>query len=208
MAQFDAIGIGPSVEFDPATVDEATRKGLERALEDSLDLMNASLLRTLPSFNGWMVSKDMGRYGFKYMLRASVVKGGYGNLPEESVYPASLFDGEGNLLSGGKRYTLHFEADHMPPVNGFWSLSIYNLRGFTLEPNEIGRYSIGDRTKGLVHGEDGSLTIWLQHDNPKDPKKNWMPVPSGHFMAVVRMYEPAEAVLDNSYVLPTIDRVD
>lgn len=208
LAQFDAIGIGPSVEFDPDTVDAPTRKGLERALKDAGKVMGASLMRSISAFNGWMSSKDIGRYGYRYMHRASVAKGGYGNLPEESLYPATLLDKDGNLLSGGKRYTLRFEADHMPPVNGFWSLSVYNLRGFTLEPNEIERYSIGDRTKGLVYGEDGSLTIWLQHDNPEDAEKNWLPTPSGHFMAVIRMYEPAAAALDNSYLLPAIEKVD
>ena len=208
LAQFDAIGIGPDVEFDPDTVDEPTRKGLERALKDAGKVMDASLMRSIPAFNGWMISKDIGRYGYRYMHRASVVKGGYGNLPEESLYPSTLFDDEGNLLSGGKRYTLRFEADHMPPVNGFWSLSVYNLRGFTLEPNEIERYSIGDRTKGLVYGEDGSLTIWLQHDNPEDAERNWMPIPAGHFLAVIRMYEPAAAALDNSYLLPAFEAAD
>jgi len=207
MSQFDAIGVGPNADFDPAKLDEATRKGLKKAIKDAQKIIVAATQRTIQSFNGWMISKDIGRYGHKYMHRASVVKGGYGNLPEESLYPARVFDDKGNLLSGSNCYKLHFKAGQLPPVNGFWSLSIYNLRDATLEPNEIERYSIGDRTKGLNYDDDGSLTILLQRTKPEDESANWMPTPAGHFMAVMRLYEPAQSALNNKYKLPPIEEI-
>ena len=107
-------------------------------------------------------------------------------------------------MKGDRVYTLHFEAGQLPPVNGFWSLAAYRLSDAMLEENELQRYSIGDRTRGLKYNEDGSLTLWLQHEHPEDPGKNWLPVPEGVFMAVMRLYEPAEAALSNEYLLPRI----
>jgi hypothetical protein len=96
----------------------------------------------------------------------------------------------------------------MPPVNGFWSLSIYQLSDLQLVDNAIDRYSIGDRTEGLRYNDDGSLTIVLQQQQPEDDKLNWMPVPAGNFAAIMRLYEPSEAALDNSYLLPRIEDIE
>ena len=207
MAQFDAIGVGPGTRFDAETLGEATRRGLLAAIEEGQAIVQAATARTIPDVNGWMISREIGRYGFDYMHRASVVKGGYGNLPEESLYPATLFDAEGRLLDGSSRYRLHFPAGQLPPVDGFWSLSVYNLdENFTLEPNPIGRYSIGDRTEGLLWNEDGSLTIHLQHENPGEGV-NWMPTPAGNFSAIMRLYEPAADALNGDYRLPRIEKL-
>lgn len=208
MAQFDAIGIGPNVTFDVDSLSDPHRNGLVAAIEAGSAIVNASTARTIPDFNGWMISKAIGRYGFDFMQRASVARGGYGNLPEESLYPATLFDEQGNLLNGRHRYRLHFPPGQLPPVDGFWSLSIYNLdENFTLEPNAIGRYSIGDRTDGLVYNEDGSLTLLLQHEQPESGQ-NWMPTPAGNFSAIMRFYEPSEAALQNKYLLPRIELLE
>ncbi len=206
-AQFDAIGVGPQSNFSVSELSDATRRGLEKAIVDGLAIVEAARVRTIPDYNGWMISHKIGRYGYDYMHRASVVKGGYGNLPEESLYPAVVFDSQGRILEGGRTYTLHFEAGKLPPVDGFWSLAAYRLSDTMLEENAIQRYSIGDRTRGLNYNADGSLTLWLQHARPDDPDKNWLPVPAGMFMAVMRMYEPAEAALSNEFLLPRITEV-
>tara|TARA_B110000977_G_scaffold198892_1_gene284825 strand:+ start:109 stop:1524 length:1416 start_codon:yes stop_codon:yes gene_type:complete len=208
IAQFDAIGVGPGSDFDESKLSEARRRGLERAIEDGEAIVLASTQRTIPDFNGWMISNEIGRYGYNYMHRAAVVKGGYGNLPEESLYPAVVFDSSGEVMHGDNRYRLHFAASGLPPVNGFWSLAAYRLPDLQLAPNEIERYSIGDRTEGLTFNEDGSLTLWLQHEQPKDTGANWLPTPEGYFMAVMRLYEPQPEALDNSYLLPRVERVD
>ncbi len=207
MAQFDAIGVGPGSEFDAGNLEDATRRGLLTAIEEGRAIVQASTARTIPDVNGWMISRQIGRYGFDYMHRASVVKGGYGNLPEESLYPATLFDAGGRLLHGGNRYQLHFPAGQLPPVHGFWSLSVYNLdENFSLEPNPLGRYSIGDRTRGLIYADDGSLTIRLQHEDP-GPGVNWLPTPEGNFSAIMRLYEPSAEALDGDYRLPRIEKL-
>jgi hypothetical protein len=208
IAMFNDIGVGPAADFDEAALDEATRNGLLRAIEDGMAIVQASAARTIPDFNGWMISKNIGRYeNYPYMHRASVVKGGYGNLPEESLYPATLFDSQGDLLNGSKRYRLHFPAGQLPPVNGFWSLSVYNIPQMQLVENDIQRYSIGDRTDGIVYGKDGSLTIIMQHETPVGSEVNWLPTPAGNFAAILRFYEPAQAALDNSYLVPRIEEL-
>jgi hypothetical protein len=205
IAMFNQIGVGPAQNFDPTNLSEPARNGLKRAIEDGQALIAAASARTIPDFNGWMISKDIGRYGYKYMHRAAVVKGGYGNLPEESLYPAALTDNEEKLLHGSNTYQLHFKADQMPPVDGFWSLSLYTLNGSQLAPNTLRRYSIGDRNKDLLYSADGSLTITLSHLQPDGDLPNWLPAPEGYFAAVMRLYEPKQAALDNSYQLPRIE---
>ncbi|KEQ19729.1 DUF1254 domain-containing protein [Endozoicomonas numazuensis] len=207
MAQFDLIGIGPNSHFDPEQLSEATLKGLEQALEEGINIVEASELRTLPSYNGWMIPQKVGRYGFDYIQRASVVANGYGNLPEESTYAATLTSGDDDIMTGSNTYKLHFEKGQLPPVKGFWSVATYELPKKQLASNEINRYSIGDRTPGIHFNDDGSLTIWLQSEKPEDPNKNWLPVPEGIFMAVMRMYEPEQAILDKEYQLARIERV-
>ncbi len=207
LAQFDQIGVGPNSDFSEDKLSAAQRRGLLSALEDGRAIVEASTQRTIPDYNGWMISSEIGRYGANYMQRAAVVRGGYGNLPEESLYPARVFDDNGQLLNGGNRYRLHFTADQMSPVDGFWSLSLYRLSDLQLEENAIARYSIGDRTPGLHYGDDGSLTLLLQHDAPSGDS-NWLPAPAGPFLAVMRLYEPRQEVLENDYLLPIIERLD
>ena len=208
MAQFDAIGVGPNSAFDQASLDPARKRGLERALYDGEALVAASTQRSTASYNGWMVSTQIGRYGFDYLQRASVVKGGYGNLPEESLYPAMVFDSDGQLMDGAAIYRLHFPAGSLPPVNGFWSLSVYRLTDYQLEENPIARYSLGDRTEGLQYAADGSLTLWLQNAEPAEGASNWLPTPAGNFLAVMRLYEPSESILSFEYTLPPIERLE
>ena len=209
LAQFDQVGFGPNSNFDPNTIDEATKAGLLRGIQDGVEVVAAGTQRTIPGFNGWMISKQIGRYpNYPLMHRAAVVKGGYGNLPEESLYPARLFDDEGNWLNGDNHYSLRFNADELPPVDGFWSLSVYRISDMQLEENAIKRYSIGDRTSGLQLAADGSLTISLQYQQPASAEANWMPVPAGNFAVVMRFYEPQPAALDNTFLLPKIEKLN
>jgi len=208
MAQLDAIGIGPSAKLDVARLNAETRRGLERALDAGGALVRAASQRTQSAPNGWIVPRAVGRYGFDYVARAVVVRNGYGNLPEESLYAAALLDSEGKLLTGGGRYRVRFEAGALPPVDAFWSLSVYDVRTFKLVENPIQRYSLGNLSRGLRFASDGSLTIALQADEPSDADLNWLPTPRGAlpFIAVMRMYEPHEEALSGKYTLPPVTR--
>jgi hypothetical protein len=115
-------------------------------------------------------------------------------------------DADGVALDGTRSYELRFPSP--PPCRAFWSVTMYDATDFFLVANPIGRYSIGDRTPGLVHAEDGSLTIVLQHDEPAEPwrRANWLPTPAAAFRPILRMYEPGDAVFDGRYELPPIVR--
>jgi hypothetical protein len=141
----------------------------------------------------------------RLVTRALAARGGlWGNHAYEAAYSMTYKDAAGEQLEGDRRYELRFETP--PPVDAFWSVTMYSLPDFYLVENPIGRYSIGDRTPGLRYGDDGSLTLTIQHDRPEDPA-NWLPAPSGRFRPILRMYEPRASVFDGSYALPPITRV-
>ena len=206
--QFRNIGIGGAKPFDIETLTAPTRQGLERAIEAGAKLAETSKRRSVDAYNGWMISKDIGRYGYDYLHRASVVAGGYGNLPEESLYPAVVFDANGELMSGSNRYRITFPPNQLPPSDAFWSLAAYDLWSLRMTENPIARYAIGDRTEGLDYNLDGSLSLLLQHAPPEEGTSNWLPVPSGFFMLVMRLYEPRPEALDHRWVPPVIERLD
>jgi hypothetical protein len=225
--RFEALGLfevdSPFVDPDPA-LSSALRDGLVQGRE----LMEQAL-RSNPSpvQNGWMLTYHVFDYNLdffevgaidddrwkvedqprtRYLLRAGAARGGlWGNHGYEAAYAMVYVDADGQQLNGGSRYQLHF--DIAPPVAAFWSVTMYDTPEFFLVANPIGRYSIGDRTPGL-RTEDGSLTIFIQKDEPESPEEraNWLPTPSGHFRPILRMYEPHESVFDGGYELPPITR--
>jgi len=139
-----------------------------------------------------------------YLARALAARGGlWGNHGYEAAYPMTYVDADGDQLDGGNRYTLTFDQD--PPVQAFWSITMYDLPDFYLVANPIDRYSIGDRTPGLRRDGDGSVTIVLQHEPPVDPS-NWLPAPAAPFRPIMRLYEPAADILDGTYQIPPITK--
>ncbi|MFC9787082.1 DUF1254 domain-containing protein [Rhodococcus sp. NPDC127528] len=141
-------------------------------------------------------------------LRAAAALGGlWGNHGYEAAYAPVYLDADGDELGGDHTYTLTFAQT--PPVDAFWSVTMYDLPDFYLVDNEIDRYSIGDRTPGLVYAEDGSLTVTLSVDEPEDAaaKANWLPTPAGGFRPLLRMYSPRPEVLDGTYEIPPIVKV-
>ena len=124
----------------------------------------------------------------------------------EAAYAMAWDDSDGSPLEGEQSYTLRFEKP--PPVDAFWSVTVYDLPNRHLVANPIDRYSIGDRTPGLSYDDDGSLTLRLQPQRPADDKSaaNWLPTPEGRFRPVLRMYTPRAAIFDGTYELPPIRR--
>jgi hypothetical protein len=113
-------------------------------------------------------------------------------------------DADGDQLDGHHRYVLRLDQD--PPVDAFWSITMYDPPDFYLVANPIDRYSIGDRTPGLRRDRDGSLTIVIQHEQPADTS-NGLPAPAAPFRPLMRLYQPRAAVLDGTYRIPPITRV-
>lgn len=206
LAQFDAVGFGPAARFELKRASEATRRGLQRAVDDARAMLRAASRRPSADIrNGWIFPLNLGVYGYDYLMRATVAFGGYANLPEETVYAALTADTRGEPLVGERDYLLRFAAGSAPPVGAFWSLSAYRTADFSFMPNSLERYSVGDHKADFRTAADGSFTLRVSREPPRDSRENWLPVGDGPFYLIMRLYEPGRAVLDGSYVPPTIE---
>ena len=189
--------------------------GLDPALQDALGgvpqeaqaLMREKLPTLARVANGWQLNTDtMGVYGDYYLKRAIIAMVGLGANPaEDAVYPLAVADADGRPLDGGSDYVLHFERDELPPVDAFWSVTMYDGEGFQAA-NELDRFAIGDRDD-LGYNADGSLDLFLQHESPGDGKtSNWLPAPRGPLGVTMRLYAPQAEVLDGRWAPPAIRR--
>ena len=146
----------------------------------------------------------------KYLARAAAAMFGlYGNDAIEAYYPAGNRDTSGNRLDGSTHdYVLRFDEAELPEVGAFWSMTMYSLPDQLMVENPIARYSLGDRSD-LQYGEDGSLTLYIQHDSPDEKRRsNWLPAPDGPFSVQFRMYLPSEAMLSPLYLPPPVEPVN
>lgn len=189
-------GGGPE---DRALLDEGAAAGAQR-IADERD-------RRAADAGTWSADLGVGRYGDDIDLRAFVARVGWGaNTAEEAVYPLARTDADGIPFDGAHTYRIAFPPGGLPPVDAFWSLSVYGSDMFFV-PHPSGRYAIGDRTPDLVTGDDGSLELVLSHTDP-GPGVNWLPVPDGPFVLMLRLYLPRSSVVDGTYDYPEVVRVD
>jgi hypothetical protein len=150
----------------------------------------------------------VGRYGRDYIGRAIVTRQLLGaNTPQQALYPLADTDITGRALNGSQRYTIRFAKGKLPPARAFWSLTMYTAASF-LYANQINRYAIGDRTRGLHFARDGSLTIYIQHGPPASSaaRANWLPAPAGNFHLALRLYQPKPVALDGAWKPAPIER--
>ena len=132
----------------------------------------------------------------------------YDNAPEETRYIYTDFDSNGQRLNGTNAYTVMFKKGETPPVNGFWSLTLYNTEHL-FSPNKLSRYSLGTKNNKLLKlGSDGSLTILVQSESPgADKESNWLPSPvSADFSLYIRAYWPKQPILDGSWTPPKVEK--
>ncbi len=160
--------------------------------------------------NGWssLGTNVGGPYGTDYLGRAVVTAKGLGaNQAAEAIYLQASNDHHCAALTGARNYRVHFAAGQLPPVKAFWSLTMYGPDLFLVD-NPLGRYSIGDRTPGLLRNRDGSLDLWLGHEAPTGTHAaNWLPAPGGKFSLSLRLYQPRASVLRRRWTAPAISRV-
>lgn len=205
---FAQIGLTVDHGFDPTTLDEPTRRALERVVADGEDMIAGAAQGLGSEMNGWQLPPVATEYfGTDYFYRAAVGwQSMYVNDPIEAYYPPIYTDLDGAQLDGSAgSYEIRFPAGHLPPVDAFWSITLYDLERRLMVANDIERYSIGDRTPGLVHGDDGALTITIGHNAPDgDARANWLPAPAAPFYLLMRLYLPSMEVLNGAYEIPGI----
>lgn len=158
----------------------------------------------------WSTISNEAAFGTDYFTRTAVAKSNIlVNSPNETKYFYQDLDASGERLNSANHYTVTFAKDGTPPVNGFWSLSIYNEHHFFVA-NPINRFSVGTKNKDLKPAADGSLTIYVQPEAPADAvqRANWLPAPKGDFSLYVRAYWPKAPVLDGSWTPPAVKKVD
>lgn len=180
---------------------------LDRAVRDGLAGLASGLAAAGDLVDGWAVNLDLGRADDRLSLRdqAVIARSFWGPVPaEEAVYPRAVEASDGKPLDGSKRYRIRFAGDDLPPVDAFWSLTVYGEDLFFV-PNEIDRYSLSGETPGLVRSADGSIEAVLARERPTEPGVNWLPVPATPFTLIMRLYLPQQAILDGTWDYPPIE---
>ncbi|MGA3117171.1 MAG: DUF1254 domain-containing protein [Syntrophobacteraceae bacterium] len=198
--------------FEAAESDPETKM----ALVDSFVVADTELIAPLfqwryngrPAGNGWNSPVNNAQWGTDYLNRTATAKSNmYENKPDETKYIYSDLDSQGQQLHGQNLYTVTFPKGQLPPVKGFWSLTLYNeLHLFN--PNALNRFSLGTKSKSLQYKPDGSLTLYAGAKSPgKDKEANWLPAPNGTFSLYIRAYWADKAILDGTWTPPAIEKV-
>jgi hypothetical protein len=203
--RFKAIGLEAGKSFDPQFLDARWDARLPQMSFDRIMLQLASLKRV----NGWLFTTKAGVYGIDYVQRALVTVVGLGaNRPQDAVYPLSQRASLLEPYEGSRNYVMRFKKGELPPVKGFWSLTMYDEAMFFVA-NPINRYSMSLRTNPKFES-DGSLVIYIQNESPgPDKEANWLPAPKGKFHLMLRLYWPDESdpsILDGSWAIPPVKR--
>ena len=211
LAKLAKIGIVPGQPFDAAKLDPAVLKGVNAAVKPAqgkiASLPEAIVRGDAKVEHGWLFFPKTGIYGTNYLNRALITYYGLGaNRPQDAVYPTSEGPDVLKKYSGANKYVVRFEKGGFPPVNGCWSITIYDNNYFFV-PNPINRYTVSSRSKFKVNA-DGSVDLYVQNESPgKDKEANWLPAPKGDFVLMMRTYWPKEnppSILDGTWKPPEV----
>ena len=209
LAPFKSLGLTPGTDFPWSSLDEAAKTGLERAVRDGRKRILSPSEVGAAKKHGWQTNlKHVGRFENDFQNRAYVARNMLAvNQPEDAVYPQTEVDEQGQQLTGKHNYVLHFPKGQTPPANAFWSVTLYGKDRF-FYPNPQRRFALGDRDS-LKFNADGSLTFRIQHQSPgPEEESNWLPAPLDNFNLMLRVYWPKPEVLNGSWSVPAVQRVD
>ena len=191
VASMARIGLVPGKPFDMSQLSPPIQKAIQdvpRTVNAEFEHLQAQGLGK--AVNGWVISGVCGKFGTDYRARAIVSDFGWGcNLPQDAVYPTAKTDDSGRKLNGSQTYVLHFAKGEMPPVRGFWSVTMYD-KDYYFYPNPLNKLTLSERNK-LQYNSDGSLDLYFSHEKPADvPEANWLPAPADDFVLTMRLYWP------------------
>ena len=207
--KLNKLGIVPGEAFDLDNVSPAVAIALNRSVKPGQQQIVSGMKKAGKFINGWVYPVPGGLYGTDYLQRATIAYFGLGcNRTADAVYPTSEADEEGRPYEGTNRYTMTFAKGQLPPVNAFWSLTMYDADYFFVA-NPLNRFTLSTRDK-LQENADGSVTLHIQHESPgKDKESNWLPAPKGRFVLMMRLYWPKEgdpSILDGTWKPPVVKR--
>lgn len=208
LARSAKIGLVPDQDYDASKLNADFAKRIPEVGFDRI-MAQFKLNPEVKDINGWGFTTKTGLYGTDYLMRALVTAIGLGaNRPQDAVYPTSLKDAKDEAYDGASTYVMHFAKGELPPVKGFWSLTMYDSNYFFVA-NAINRYSISAR-QDLKPNEDGSVDLYIQHASPGAGKEsNWLPAPADKFVLMLRLYWPDEtppSILDGSWQPPAVQK--
>jgi hypothetical protein len=212
LASMAKIGIVPGKPFEMSKLDPTMQAGLKDIPQSALKKIEANKASLGAVVNGWVVTKDLGTYGTNYLKRAVVAAFGWpANREKDAVYPYTEVDSAGQKLTGANKYTLTFPKDGTPPVDGFWSITMYLIdQGWWFVPNPLNKFTVSLRDNPKFNA-DGSLTLYFQNESPgADKEANWLPAPKGDFLPMLRMYWPKDAspsIINGSWTIPQVVKV-
>ena len=196
-AKLARIGVGTKGKFDPSALSPERRAAIAEGMKAGSDKVDARVSTLGVDINGWRVSSIFGNRAFfngDWLRRAAAARAGiYGLDAEEAMYPMTRNAADGSPLDGSKhKYTITFAKDQLPPVNAFWSVTMYDGKTQFLVANPLDRYLINSTMlDDMKFDADGSLTIYVQKDSPgKDKESNWLPAPNGPMFMAMRLYWP------------------
>src|SRR5580693_936492 len=205
IARLKRIGFDAGQSFDINRLNPSIRGALATVPEDARKLMQWKTPTIARVVNGWSMNTDtMGVYGNYYLKRAIVTQLGLGaNVPEDAICPINLADDTGKPLDGANKYTIHFDKGATPPVNAFWSITLYDGEGFQVA-NGLNRFALSSYFP-FKTGADGSLDLYFQNESPgKDREANWLPAPKGAFNLCMRLYGPKSEALTGKWNPPPV----
>jgi hypothetical protein len=210
MARFAMIGVGAGKTFDPGKLSPEMKAAIEQGRDDAW-VAFAEGVKQLD--DGTLTSGDLfgTRQAMKnnYLYRWLGTIGIYGNSRQEALYPIYRIDAEGQKLSGANRYSIRFAPGQLPPVNAFWSLTMYELPASLLVANPLNRYLINSpMLPQLKKDADGGVTLLIQNESPGTAEEaNWLPAPKGPFAMYMRLYWPKEEATDGKWKAPPLKRI-
>ncbi len=205
LAILKRIGFEQGKNFDLNNAPEVVKKGLSQAPASGLKLIKLKLPTIAKVENGWsMNTNTMGVYGNYYLKRAIIAHEGLGaNLPEDAIYPLNLADNTNHPLDGVNSYVIHFDKESLPPVNAFWSITLYDAQGYQVA-NHLNRFALSSWMP-FKYNEDGSLDLYISNQSPRiDKDTNWLPAPKGPFNLTMRLYAPKNEVLIGEWNPPQV----
>jgi hypothetical protein len=212
MARFAKIGIGGGKTFDASTLSPEMKTAIEQGMADAwVDLENLKKKIDAGKVTSGELfgTREYLKNNYLYRMAAAVL-GIYGNSKQEAMYPVYALDAGGEKLNGANRYSVYFAPGQLPPVNAFWSLTMYDLPASLLVANPINRYLLNSpMLPQFVKDADGGVTFYVQNESPgKDKEPNWLPAPKGPFFIAMRLYWPKEAALDGTWKQPPMTKAD